>query len=231
MNLAPVVAQYREGNWDMLQLDSTVALLVHSICRPFSARRSGWRSPGLKPWAEWREDKDGLGWFSSRKGRWDSARFEPRGPTQAGSLCYIGLRSIERRLKDNFTGDPRNPDRHATAHCSIGFQPVFRAQRWRFSFRPLGLILQPFDFGQKLQNLPYLRAIQPWAESSSPFGTKIPRRHVNPPRPSSQPWTEAVCQDGRGMNRKQAADFRLYHPKKRGRTTMRGIGTLSADKP
>jgi hypothetical protein len=30
------------------------------------------------------------------KGRWDSARFHPRTPTQAGSLCYIALRSLER---------------------------------------------------------------------------------------------------------------------------------------
>jgi hypothetical protein len=62
------------------------------------------------------------------KDRWDSARFDPRAPTQAGSLCYIGLRSIERCLKDIFMGDPWNPDRHATAQCSMGFQPVFRAQ-------------------------------------------------------------------------------------------------------
>ena len=30
------------------------------------------------------------------KDRWDSARFHPRTPTQAGSLCYIALRSVER---------------------------------------------------------------------------------------------------------------------------------------
>jgi len=33
-------------------LDPTLALLVRSICRPFRARRSEWRFPGLKPWAE-----------------------------------------------------------------------------------------------------------------------------------------------------------------------------------
>ncbi len=30
--------------------------------------------------AEWREVKGGMGWFSSGKGRWDSARFQPRNP-------------------------------------------------------------------------------------------------------------------------------------------------------
>jgi hypothetical protein len=46
-------------------------------------------------------------------------------------LCYIGLRNNERGLKDTLTGDPRNPQQRATAQCSIGFQPVFRAQDCR----------------------------------------------------------------------------------------------------
>jgi hypothetical protein len=63
---------------NLYNLDSTFALLGRSICRPFRARRSGWRFPGLKPklkpWAEWREDNGGSDWFSPRKGRCDSAR-------------------------------------------------------------------------------------------------------------------------------------------------------------
>ena len=48
---------------------------------------------------EWREDKGGSGWFSPGKGRWDSARYQFRNPTQAGSLCYNALLSVERSFE------------------------------------------------------------------------------------------------------------------------------------
>jgi hypothetical protein len=48
MSLAPGRCRDR----DVLPLDSTATFLVRSICRPFRARRVGWRFPGLKPWAE-----------------------------------------------------------------------------------------------------------------------------------------------------------------------------------
>ena len=38
-------------------------LLITMIWRPFRARRPGGRFPGLKPWAEWREDKECMGSF------------------------------------------------------------------------------------------------------------------------------------------------------------------------
>ena len=59
-------------------------------------RREPAPRPEGKPWAEWREDKVRMGWFLPGNGRWDSARFHPRTPTQARSLCYIALRSVER---------------------------------------------------------------------------------------------------------------------------------------
>jgi hypothetical protein len=49
-----------------------------------------------QPRGEWREDKVQMGMVLARMGRWDSARVHPRTPTQAGSLCYIALRSVER---------------------------------------------------------------------------------------------------------------------------------------
>ena len=53
INLAPMAAQKLECAIETCyNLDPTFALLVRSICRPFRARRSGWRFPGLKPWAE-----------------------------------------------------------------------------------------------------------------------------------------------------------------------------------
>jgi hypothetical protein len=72
MNLASTVRKMRVGDCQVLQLESTSALLVDLIWRPFSisnpedrvlfmertfmclvrARRSGGRFPGLKPWAE-----------------------------------------------------------------------------------------------------------------------------------------------------------------------------------
>ena len=61
--------------------------------------------PGLKPWAEWREDKGGLGWFSPGKGRW--------GPTQAGSLCYINFPECETTSQKRLPGGPRTNGNHA----------------------------------------------------------------------------------------------------------------------
>jgi hypothetical protein len=52
MNFASIVRQMRVGNCQVLQSESTSALLVNSIWRSFRARRSGGRFPGLKPWAE-----------------------------------------------------------------------------------------------------------------------------------------------------------------------------------
>jgi hypothetical protein len=53
INLAPVAAQNFECAIETCDnLEPTFGLLIHSICRPFRARRSGWRFPGLKPWAE-----------------------------------------------------------------------------------------------------------------------------------------------------------------------------------
>jgi hypothetical protein len=53
INLAPVAAQKSEDAIETCgNLEPTFELLIHSICRPFRARRSGWRIPGLKPWAE-----------------------------------------------------------------------------------------------------------------------------------------------------------------------------------
>ncbi len=47
------------------------------------------------PRVEWREIKGGLGWFSSGKGRWDSARFQPRTPDTGWKpmLCYATMLS------------------------------------------------------------------------------------------------------------------------------------------
>ena len=53
INFAPIATQILECTiGTCYNLESTFALLVHSICRPFRARRSWWRFPGLKPWAE-----------------------------------------------------------------------------------------------------------------------------------------------------------------------------------
>jgi hypothetical protein len=54
MNFASIVRQMRVGNCQVLQSESTSALLANSIWRPFRARRSGGRFRGLKPWAEFR---------------------------------------------------------------------------------------------------------------------------------------------------------------------------------
>jgi hypothetical protein len=53
INLAPVTTKKLDCAIDAgYNLEPTFALLVRSICRPFRARHSGWRFPGLKPWAE-----------------------------------------------------------------------------------------------------------------------------------------------------------------------------------
>jgi hypothetical protein len=52
MSFASIVRKMRVGNREVLQLKPTSALLVDSIWRPFRARRSGRRFPGLKPSAE-----------------------------------------------------------------------------------------------------------------------------------------------------------------------------------
>jgi hypothetical protein len=52
MNFASIVRKMGVGDCQVLQLESTSALLVDLIWRPFMGRRSGGRFPGLKPWAE-----------------------------------------------------------------------------------------------------------------------------------------------------------------------------------
>ena len=53
LNFAPIAAQKIELAIETCySVEPTFALLVRSICRPFRARRSWWRFPGLKPWVE-----------------------------------------------------------------------------------------------------------------------------------------------------------------------------------
>src|ERR1700759_265088 len=53
LKFAPIAAQKIEFAIETCyNLEPTFALLVRSFCRPFRARRSWWRFPGLKPWAE-----------------------------------------------------------------------------------------------------------------------------------------------------------------------------------
>jgi hypothetical protein len=53
INLAPVAAQKLECAIEACDnLEPIFVRLIHSTCRLFRARRSGWRFPGLKPWAE-----------------------------------------------------------------------------------------------------------------------------------------------------------------------------------
>jgi hypothetical protein len=72
---------------------------------------------------EWHEDKGGLGCFSARKGRCDSARyFQPRHPTQAGSLCYFY--TVARALWARGTPARKHFERSLDtpeSQCSIGF--------------------------------------------------------------------------------------------------------------
>jgi hypothetical protein len=54
INLSPIVALKLERAIETCyNIEPTFALLGRSICRPFRARPSGWRFPGLKPWAEY----------------------------------------------------------------------------------------------------------------------------------------------------------------------------------
>ena len=54
---------------------------------------------------------------------------------QAGSLCYIAFRSVERSLEDILALFPRTHGSHATAQSSIGFQPVFCSHRRALLFQ------------------------------------------------------------------------------------------------
>jgi hypothetical protein len=77
------------------------------------SKASRFYQPGFtvgKSWAEGREDKGGLGWFLS------PLRFRPvsapEHPTQAGSLCYNALRSVERSvemLSEASSAHPESP--------------------------------------------------------------------------------------------------------------------------
>ena len=49
MNFPSIVRKMRVGDCQVLQFESTSALLVDLIWRPFRARRSGGRFSGLKP--------------------------------------------------------------------------------------------------------------------------------------------------------------------------------------
>ncbi len=56
-----------------------------------------------------------MGMVLARKGPLDSARLHPRTPTQAGSLCYIALQSVERFVEMLPEGSvPRAHRYHAT---------------------------------------------------------------------------------------------------------------------
>ena len=54
-----------------------------------------------------------MGMVVPGKGRWDSARFHPRTPTQAGSLCYINFPECETMSQKHLPGGPRTNGNHA----------------------------------------------------------------------------------------------------------------------
>ena len=110
-----------------LHLDHTFALLVRSICRPFSfrARRSGWRFPALKPWL-----------YTQLVGTANTCKTSLGGRrTQAYATLFFELLSDFPEPSQELS--PRTRRNDATAQSSIGPACDFvRARRTIASFYP-----------------------------------------------------------------------------------------------
>jgi hypothetical protein len=89
----------------------TAGVWTFLICGPKWPKK---HSPGFNG----AKIREGFGLFSPRKVRRNLARFQPRTPTQAGTLCYIAFRRVERPLEmlpDGSTARPQPP----TRRCSV----------------------------------------------------------------------------------------------------------------
>ena len=98
-------------------MDSTGALLVSSICRPFSfrairiARRFPGLKPGLKPWAVFIDNSAGIGAKEHR----------------LEAYATLVFQTVERSLRAILVAITVSPRyRRDSVNDSIGFQPLFR---------------------------------------------------------------------------------------------------------
>jgi hypothetical protein len=58
-------------------------------------------------------------WFAlPQRCKWIYRYFALHDRTQAGSLCYVALRRVERFLKDTLPGGPQTHGDHATANVA-----------------------------------------------------------------------------------------------------------------
>jgi hypothetical protein len=118
----------RRTRTSVVRSESILAFGLKSVAQGLPGFTLGCSPHRIGPEGAMRYGDNRLGTFEPDrvpgKGRWDSARFHPRTPTQAGSLCYIAP-SVERFVEILPEGSStRPPLPRDGVSDSIGFQPV-----------------------------------------------------------------------------------------------------------